>query len=236
MTCAIVYRARRRSRFRGGLQGGGGGDPIVAEAEPASVEGAALQETGYQEHRNGSTVLNTAVHASVSGDVELEATKDVEATFRVTKYRRSGAPPTPSALVVSSPAVQPIENVNESVDPARSVSLSELLALTQDQYADVGNVSQVDERSIGLLGEETTLRTYRATASVDGDAVDIRLHVATVRDGADYVTVIGSAPEDASDRDRGRRLAEGVVHEITTRRISRPTARWRRLRRCRGRS
>ena len=199
--------------FTAGCTGGGSDDPIVAEAEPASVEAAALEDTGYQQHRNGSAVLNTTVHASVSGDVELEATKDVEATLRVAEYRAADAPPTPSALVVSSPAVQPIENVNESVDPARSVSLAKLLAVTQDQYAGVVNVSKVDERSIGLLGEGTTLRSYRATASVDGDAVAVRLHVATVRDGADYVTVIGIAPEDASDRDRIRRLAEGVVHE-----------------------
>lgn len=199
--------------FTAGCTGGGNGDPIVADADPASVEAAALESAGYQEHRNGSTVLNTTVHASVSGDVELEATKDVEATLRVAEYRTEGAPPTPTALVLSSPAVRPIENVNESVDPVRSVSLSKLLAVTQDQYAGVENVSQVDERSIGLLGEETTLRTYRATASVDGAPVAVRLHVATVRDGADYVTVIGIAPEDASDRDRVRRLAEGVVHE-----------------------
>jgi len=145
--------------------------------------------------------------------VELEGERDVEATLQVSAYRAGSSPPTPTLLVVSSPAVRSIENVDETADPARAVALPELLVTVQDQYADVRDRSQVGERSVTLLGNETTLETYQATATVDGESVTVSVRVATVRDGDDYVTVVGIVPAERSDVDPVRRLAEDVTHE-----------------------
>jgi hypothetical protein len=43
--------------------------------------------------------------------------------------------------------------------------------------------------------------------------VTVSVRVATVRDGDDYVTVVGIVPAERSDVDPVRRLAEDVTHE-----------------------
>jgi hypothetical protein len=63
------------------------------------------------------------------------------------------------------------------------------------------------------LGAFQPLAFVRKVRRLDGESVTVSVRVATVRDGDDYVTVVGIVPAERSDVDPVRRLAEDVTHE-----------------------
>lgn len=183
---------------------GGGSGPIVAEASPAAVDSAALSETGYERVAARELTLEVTVTASVSGDVELQATRDVEATTPVRVYRRDTDAGPAVVSVTSAPAVRPVENQPVARDPLAALSPTDRLAHVQDVY-DVSEVAEpAAGRNVTLLGTETTLRVAEATAA---DGTSLRVFVATVRHGDDFVTVAALVPRQVADAERERVLA-----------------------------
>lgn len=195
----------------GCLGGGSGSDVIRQEAAAATVGAEALAETGYEEHRVETAWLNTSVRAEVSGDVEMSSPRDVEARTQIAEYRR-GTDRGPAAFVVySTPAVRPVENVDETVNLAAERDTATLAGDLQSAYGAVTDLAHVENRTVALLGNETTLRVYEATATTDGERVDVTVYRGSVEHGGDHVTVVAVLPAD--DDERLRSLVESVIHE-----------------------
>ena len=196
-----------------GCLGGGGSDVIRQEASAATVGDEALAETGYEEHRVETAWLNTSVRAEVSGDVEMSSARDVEARTERAEYRR-GTDRGPAAFVVySTPAVRPVENVDETVNLAAERDTGALVGDVQSAYGDVSGVSHVENRTVALLGNETALRVYEATAMADGEERTVTIYRASVESGSDHVTVAAVAPAGADEGERVRSLVESVTRE-----------------------
>jgi hypothetical protein len=200
-----------------GCAGAGGGagtpdePPLRATAAPATLDTATLDATGYAERRADSPPLNATITARIEGDVTLQTTREVRATTARRVYVR----PTPDGPAVvglyAVPSVQPFENADLRKNPAVGLSPAERLTRAQSVYADVGDLSETDDRSVTTLDAEATLTTYRATATVDGTDRPVTAAVVTVAHGRDYVTVAVVTP-------RGRtaplaRLLGAVRHE-----------------------
>lgn len=194
-----------------GCAGSDGGEPVRTSGSPASFEGAPLEESDYDRAGRTNRTLNATLTVTIEGDIEGRESKDVRATIPVSTYRAAGDPPSVVA-VASSPLVEVIENPPESEDPLNTLSTSRLVEFVQSTYAEPTDLEAVSERSVTALGSETTLVTYAGSASVDGRAVDVRVHVVRVEHDGDVVTVVGIGPAGTDGTDRLVGVLEGLEH------------------------
>lgn len=194
-----------------GCGGGGGGDqePIEATADAAAVGSEALSAAGYAETEATSQRLNTTVSVSMQGDVEIQATRDVNATLQVARYRRSTDAGPAALAVVSSPAVNPLDDqFDVSEDPLATLETAEVVNRAQDAY-EVTGLQQVGETErVTVLGNGTRLAVYEATA--DGEPVTV--YAGAVEHEGDFVHVVAVQPAGVDERSRVLELARAVEH------------------------
>lgn len=108
--------------------------------------------------------------------------------------------------IVSTPAVQPIENRPQYRDPLAELSVAEQVAYAQSRY-DVVDLSEGErEGNVTLLGSETPLRRFEATA--EGAALTV--YLTRAHDSDDFVTVVVVAPTESEVDVAG--VVSGVEH------------------------
>ncbi|MFB6192280.1 MAG: DUF6517 family protein [Haloarculaceae archaeon] len=196
-----------------GCSGGGsdGGDgPIVASASPATIDEAVLAETGYERVLATNETHNTSFTLTIQGDVQANPTFEVRATVHRAVYRRSLDGGSATVALLSVPTVKPSEQLASRIDPFRARTPAETAANATG--ADVSGLRHRDNRTVTVLGNETTMRLFDGTVARDGAAVDATVGVATVRDGTDAVTVVVVTPRGADERAAVDRLLAGVRH------------------------
>jgi len=188
---------RRRRFLVGGLAGvvwtAGCGlvpeesDPIEASATaPATLPDAAAADAGYEQIVAETTTVETTVDTDISGDVELNASRDVVMTLFRRAYRANGGR---RFGLVTAPTVRIIENSETRYDPAPALDPARVVALATDRSVDA--VSDFAEsRTVTLLGTETPRETATAT---DGDD-ELAVVRARARAGDDAVTAVALAP------------------------------------------
>jgi hypothetical protein len=117
-------------------------------------------------------------------------TRTVEAANKVTTYEETidipllGSAKLGIFTVVSSPAV---EIGGETFNPIGDYSNDRLVRFIASSYDGLDGVERVSQRQITVLGTETTVTKYSATAPFQGEDVDVLVHVTKVRDGEDFV-------------------------------------------------
>lgn len=193
------------------LAGCSGTKHVEAAGSPAHVGADALSGTGYERVGATNRTLNATVSITVQGDVEGRESADVTATIPVVTYRR-GADSTSVVAVASSPSVEVIENPSRSADPLATRSTAALAEFVQSTYANPTGLDATGTRTVTMLGEETTVRTYRGTAIRDGASVTVLVHVARVRHDGDVVTAVAVHPASASERGRVMDVFGSIRH------------------------
>ena len=181
---------------------------VVALAALLTLSGCALL--------TGETLEFTAGQATVSEDAQETAQYDlvgvdtqgvnrtvealgqertVVATNRIATYERDLAVTTTEAVgtvvLVSTPQM---EVAGQSVNPVGTMEprqLLETVAAGQDRFSDV---SQRDNRTLTVLGEETTVTVFDATTEYGGQTVDVTVHLLRVAHDGDYVIGLGVHP------------------------------------------
>ena len=74
--------------FLAGCSGGPGQKPpIEATAEPAGLAAGTVSDLGLEPIGQTSGQLNTTIHVSIQGDVELSSSREVHATTQTAVYR-----------------------------------------------------------------------------------------------------------------------------------------------------
>jgi len=178
-------------------------DPIEASATAAAaVTEAAAGEAGYRLETEDERTIETEVTADVSGDVEINASREVIATVFRRIYARGDAA---RFGVVTAPLVDLLDGQNLLRDPV--AALDDATAIEHATGLTVEGLEADGEASIELLGDEATASRLRGT--VEGTAVEIlRANVHTRADGGttatedgesageDGVTAIGVAPAE----------------------------------------
>ena len=174
---------------------------LPEESEP--VEGSASTPatlpdgTGYSEVEAGDETIETTVNVDLTGDVELNSSRDAVATVFRRVYRADDGS---RFGLVTAPALQIFESPDIVRDPVGALATARMVELaTGLSVESVGDA--VESGSATLLGEEVTLTT--ATTTADGGEVSTAW--ARVRAGEDSVTAVatgdGDAPFDAVVRD-----------------------------------
>lgn len=194
---------------------GGPGDrtpqPLEDAASPATVEAGALSAANYQEARVDSDRVVRTGTIDVSGDVELSVNYRAEVTAKRAVYRHRDADPPAVFAVYSVPLVSP-ERVDITIDPLGDNSTAEVAARSQTTYSAFEGLEHVENTTTTALGNETTLRTYEATASADGATVDVFVYVATVEHDGDVLRAVAVLPRADDDPDTVSTLLDGVQH------------------------
>lgn len=188
-----------------------GSEPLTVEAEPVSVTAAAQSDAGYEAGRTTTQELEREV--TVAGQ-----TRDVVVTNHVAEYSRTvevgplGTGEFARFVVVSTPAV---DVLGQTFNPVGDMSDRELAELAQDQYQDLRNLRSAGERTVTVLGTETTVSRFTADATVGdtGQTIEVTLHVTRVRDGGDFIVVIAAHPTAIpGETERVDTMLGGVRH------------------------
>lgn len=188
-----------------------GNESLRFEANAAVVAEATLSESGYSESNQTS---DTIVKTFEVGD----QTREVEVVNQIVEYDRSFTVLGQQfrwALftVLSTPKV---EVLGEAFNPVEDMDTDELVAMIQDRYDQLGEVSRDGTRRVELLGETVDVVRYRAEGRFTPAEirVDLTLHVTqAVAAGDDFVICLGVHPRLIDDTDAINQLLGGVEHE-----------------------
>ena len=185
-----------------------GDGPFEASSEPVWVSEEALNESGYDEERTDTMVIERHFE---------RVDRDVRVTNHLGEYQRSVELPILGEgrlgvfAVVSTPRVS---IAGQTLNPVAHMDDEELAERFQSRYDEVEDLERVGSDTVTILGEEGDISRFDATSEVEGEAIDLRMHLGQVEHEEDVIVVIGAYPEDLADREEGNffTLAEGVEH------------------------
>lgn len=179
-----------------------GTESLSFTAEPAVTDDAAASEAGYE---TDGTRSETAERSFTVAGQERE----VEVTNQFTTYEKSVEVPVLGEVkagtlsLISTPAV---EIGPRTFNPVGDYDNDRLVGLVESEYEGVSDVERVGTTEIEMLGGTTNVSKYTATATLEGQEVDVYIHVTKVRDGDDFVVGVGVYPQRL-DSEEGNVLA-----------------------------
>lgn len=193
------------------------GDGLEEEAQPARVDQATVDDTGFE--FQDAQVLDLNETVSVAGQE-----RQIRATNHLARYGRQSSLPTADRetgafIVVSTPEFSVL---GRPMNPVADMSNRELLAEFRPQLEkqlgnDLENVRTVDERDEPVLGLEATVTTFAADTTVDGEEVTLNVHITKVLHEGDVVIALGAHPEALQQQaPEIHQLMRGIEHPAET--------------------
>lgn len=185
-----------------------GSEELTFEADPAATSESAASSAGYE--LNGTREQTVEREFTVAGQ-----TRTVEAVNQITTYEKTidvpvlGEAKLGVFTVVSSPAV---EIAGKTFNPLGDYSNDQLVQLVASRYEGLSDVEQVSQRQVTALGTETTVTKYSATATFQGQEVDVFVHVTKLRDGEDYIVALGVYPQRIDDAEAILSMTRALEH------------------------
>lgn len=168
-----------------------GSEALTFEADAATTDESTASEAGYE--NNGTRTQTIEREFSVAGQ-----SRTVEATNKITTYEKEVEIPVLGSAkvgvfsVISSPAA---EVAGQTFNPIGDYSNDRLVQLIASNYGGLEDVERVGDQQLSVLGSETTVSKYSATASFQGQEIDVFAHVTKVRSGDDFVVAVGVYPQ-----------------------------------------
>ena len=189
-----------------------GSEPLEFSAEPATVSGSAATDAGYE--YNGTRELTVNRSFDVGGQE-----RRVIATNQISDYRKSmdlgplGNAEVGVFNVVTTPAV---EIAGQTLNPIGSYSNARLVEFVQQQYSGLGDIQRVSEQNITVQGTETAVTKFSATATIQGQEIDVFIHVTKYRSGDDFVVAIGVYPQqlEGSEESNVLSMMRAIDHPV----------------------
>ena len=186
------------------------GETVEFESSPASVSDSALEETGYEQ--------------SIADEQTIERTVDVagqERTIRVTNHVRQyqrgidlgpvGEVNAGSFIVFSTPSASV---AGQTLNPAASWSNERLVEEVASRNDQISDVEFQRNRSVDALGESREVAVFSGTTTIEGQEVDVLIHLASFEHEGDVVVAVAVYPERIDDRESPRvdTLLGGLSH------------------------
>ncbi|MFB6251791.1 MAG: DUF6517 family protein [Halobellus sp.] len=168
-----------------------GDEPLTLSADPAAVADAAAQDARYT--TNGTEPLEFNRTVEVAGQE-----RRIEATNYITPYTKRmevgslGETDVGLFTVVSTPAA---DVGGQTLNPIGQFSNERLVQFVQQQYSGLSDVQRVGARNITVQGTETRVTKFSATSTIQGQEIDVYVHVTKYRHGDDYIFGLGVYPQ-----------------------------------------
>lgn len=182
-------------------------------ASEASVSDAGLEETEYQ---HADTQEETIEESFEVGGVS----RTVVATNWISTYEKAlevqGQQQEAARFaVVSTPA---IKIFGRTFNPINEMSHQELLDRFQSQlsgeYEGLDQLEYVESRDEVILGSEVEVSTFRTEASMEGETVELYVHVTTLTHEGDLIVAVGAHPAAlAQERANSYELMRSIEHD-----------------------
>lgn len=187
-----------------------GSEALTREASPASVGQSTLSATDYELKNSESQRIERTVE--VAGQ-----TRDVVAVNKVDQYHKALSLPVlgdVEAAVFAAVSTPAFDIAGQTMSPVKRMSNKELAKLMQQQYSDFSIGSKVGDDTVTTLGKSMTVSKFEAKASLQGEAMDVYLHVGKVKHGSDFVIVVGVYPQQfEEEQENVVSLIGGLEHE-----------------------
>ncbi|PSP54805.1 hypothetical protein BRC82_08725 [Halobacteriales archaeon QS_1_67_19] len=183
---------------------------VTFSASEATVNDAALEDTGYEHNRTEEMTVTRTFEAAGQS-------KDVEVTNYISEYHKTVGIPgvAEKRAAVFATFVSPqVEVAGQSFNPLAEYDNRELAEKFTDQLDSVDDVQRVDSRNRTVLGTETEVTKFEATVTTTaGFEFDAYVHVTKVEHGDDHVVALAVYPQKLDDQSQNvERLLDGIEH------------------------
>jgi hypothetical protein len=184
------------------------GDTAEFESEPATVDDAALESTGYEQRR--SDTQNVTRNVSFAGQE-----RTIRVVNHINEYDRSidlgplGEIEFTRFIVFSTPGA---EVAGQTLNPAADWSNRRVVEEIAQRSGSVDDVQFERNRTVTSLGESREVGVFSGTTEVEGQEIDVRIHVASFEHEGDVLIVAAVHPERIDEEDRVDTLYGGIEH------------------------
>ena len=186
------------------------GDLTSFEAQPADVSQSVLSDTEYQDGGVDEIVNEETFEAAGQSET-------VVVTSYLSEYTKSidlgplGEHESAMFAVLATPKV---EILGQTFNPVGEMSTEELVDLIAENYDELGDIEFEEDTTTTILTQTVTESLFVAEASIDGQPVDLSLHVTEAAErGDDFVVTIGAYPQQLESEEQSniRSLIEAVT-------------------------
>ncbi|MDL5361149.1 DUF6517 family protein [Halalkalicoccus sp. NIPERK01] len=187
-----------------------GGGPARFVAPPAPVADDVLDETGYE--------LADTTETEETRTFEVAGlSREVEVVNRISEYQRSidvGPLGEVRGAVFATLCTPAVSVLGRTFNPVEDMDNREIAAEVQSQYERLSIGSEIDRRTVQVLGERVDLSKFEGEATFMGTGIDVFVHTALAEGDDEFVVVVGIYPRLLSGEE-GRivALSEGVTIE-----------------------
>jgi hypothetical protein len=191
-----------------------GSGPAEYTAERAVVAEPTAAEQDYQ--------LNDTREVELSRTLSLAGQeKEVVVTNQIATYEKSldlGVLGSQKLGVVAVFASPQVEIAGRDMNPIGDWSSGRFVREVGSRYDSVSNVEPTGEsRNVTVLGTDTAVTTFAGTTSVEGQQVDVTVHVTKFGHEGDYVAVVGAYPSRLDGEGSAvLEMIRGVEHPAET--------------------
>lgn len=174
------------------------------ESSPAAIDDGSLADAGYEPSASRAITVNRSFE--IQGQE-----RRVNLTNHVRTYRKPTAGvPLAHAVAFSTPSASVL---GQSVNPLARVDERQLVELALEDVAQVRDVTRVDNRSVTVLGSETTVEKFAARAERNGSSARVFVHATRLTNEGDLLVLVVMYPRSMEDGDSDVvTLLRGVEH------------------------
>lgn len=167
------------------------GNTLEYSSEPAQVDQSAIDDSGFEHVRTERIPVEDTVEAAGQE-------RDVRITNWATSYNkrfnleRGGSIRTALFTTISTPDV---EILSRSVNPITEMDHQEMIGEFSGEFDAIDEVADIQflrEDSTRMLGEQTEVSVFEATAIIEGREADALIHVADTQHEDDIVVAVGA--------------------------------------------
>lgn len=183
-------------------------------ASPVRASDDASKQTGYE--------LKGVEERTIEESFEVAGQqRTVKATNFIATYEKTldhpilGETKTGVFAAVSTPA---FEIAGKTLSPVAEYSNKKLVSLIASQYEQLTVNEEVRKKSRSTLGKSIDVSKFDATATFNGQEIDIYVHVGKLRHNEDFVIPIGIYPQQREDEEEPNivTLIESLKHPAAT--------------------
>lgn len=172
-----------------------GSKALSFEATAADTTHAAASNAGYQKNGTRAQTINRTLE--VAGQERTVRVENKVTTYEKTvTYPILGEQKLGVFSIISTPAV---EIAGRTMNPIADFDNQRLLRLIATRYETLEVDTRVGTHNVTVHGTETTVSKYRGTATVQGQSIDVYVHVTKVKAGEDYLVLLGVYPRQLDD-------------------------------------
>lgn len=181
-----------------------GDGPLEREADRAALSQSALSQTEYELTEETERTIRREVSASGQ-------TREIIASNKLTRYAKAIDISDRGSLfgVISSPG---FVFAGRTLNPIAKYSNRELLGVAGQEFNNLSVRSVAEENQTTVLGKETTVSKFDATATFANQRYEVYIHVGMVADKGDIIIGLGGYPQAYDDTED--ETVSGFFNEI----------------------